>query len=61
MSRTTEDARALLRAAQHIHAEHHGSQEPGRPVSLNWSDDEVPPVAGAVGKRRRIHVPTYSS
>src|SRR5829696_2592938 len=26
MSRTTEDARALLRAAQEIHAERHGSQ-----------------------------------
>ena len=26
MSRTTEDARVLLRAAQQIHAEHHGSQ-----------------------------------
>ena len=35
--------------------------EPGRPVSLNWSDDQVPPVAGAVGKRRRIHGATYSS
>jgi hypothetical protein len=26
MYRTTEDARALLRAAREIHAEHHGSQ-----------------------------------
>ncbi len=26
MSRTTEDARALLRAAQEIHAERHGTQ-----------------------------------
>jgi hypothetical protein len=26
MYRATEDARALLRAAQEIHAEHHGSQ-----------------------------------
>jgi hypothetical protein len=36
MSRTTEDARALLRAAQHIHAERHGSQTftPGTYVPL---------------------------
>ena len=36
MSRTTEDARALLRAAQQIHAEHHGSQTftPGTYVPL---------------------------
>ena len=26
MYRTTEDARALLRAAREIHAEHHGEQ-----------------------------------
>ena len=36
MSHTTEDARALLRAAQHIHAERHGSQTftPGTYVPL---------------------------
>jgi hypothetical protein len=36
MSRTTEDAWALLRAAQHIHAERHGSQTftPGTYVPL---------------------------
>ena len=36
MSRTTEDARELLRAAQHIHAERHGSQTftPGTYVPL---------------------------
>src|SRR5215208_772887 len=52
---TLRHHQAWLGHAAQIRVEH------GRPVSLNWSDDEVPLVAGALGKRKRIHVATYSS